>query len=184
MTTIPVIVSACFRLDADVMLIRLRQACVSRRKLCALSLRRLRPNTVACWLRIDPDPAAYIGQDAILQAGSLWPKLAVGSGASALNDLLTGAGIDRSSAGILANKLEQRHVLLGVLATSEEEVAIAWHIFKHVSADLIVIGTTIPKWKTLPAVREDARSIFKTTMPYGKDSWRCRWTGTVVGEPR
>jgi hypothetical protein len=170
MAPIPVIASASSRLHADVMLIRLRRACVGCRQIFALFPRRLMPNAVACWLRINHNLAAYIGQDAIMQAGSLCSESAFASNAHAMVDSLAGVGVDRSSAGALVEKLEQGHILLGVLAASDDEISIAWHIFNHVCAELIVVGASNPKKKALPAARKEARFHFLSRVPPVRES--------------
>jgi hypothetical protein len=170
MAPISVIASAGSRLQADVMLIRLRRACVGCQQISAFFPRRLMPNAVACWLRINHNLAAYIGRNAIMQAGGLCSEFSFASNAHAMIDSLAGAGVDRSSAGALVEKLEQGHILLGVLAASDDEISIAWHIFNHVCAELIVVGAPSPRKKVAPTVKEEAWFHFPPPMPPMRES--------------
>ena len=55
-------------------------------------------------------------------------------------DALTATGVDRASALLLEEKLEQGHTLISVTAANEAAASIAWHVFKHASAETIVVG--------------------------------------------
>ena len=144
-----VIACANSRLHADVMLIRLRRAGIACRNISALVPHASMPNSVACWLRMDQALTVRLGQEMITPAGRIRRRLPHDADAGAMIDTLIAAGIDRPSALALEEKLEQGHILLAVSAGNEDEAAIAWHVFKHGSAELLVVGHA--KEKNLPA---------------------------------
>ncbi len=140
MKPIPVIACANSRLHADVMLIRLRRAGIACNTISALFPRSSMPNAVACWLRLDQAEAMHVGRETIMPAGKLRGNLNGESDARALVATLVAAGIDRASAKLLEEKLEQGHTLIAVTAANETNASIAWHVFKHAASDLIVVG--------------------------------------------
>ena len=122
------------------MLIRLRRAGVACSNISALFPRSSMPNAVACWLRLDEAEAMHVGRETIMSAGKFRANLNARTDARGLVDALTATGVDRASALLLEEKLEQGHTLISVTAANEAAASIAWHVFKHASAETIVVG--------------------------------------------
>lgn len=139
MKKIPVVACANSRLHADVMLIRLRRAGVECSSISAFFPHGSMPNSVACWLPVSKKEPMHVGSETIVPAGKSSDRHA-GADAREMIASLIKSGIDRPSALSLEEKLEQGHILISVSAANEAEASIAWHIFKHASAEAIVVG--------------------------------------------
>lgn len=139
MKKIPVVAVAHSRLHADVMLIRLRRAGVDCNAISAFFPQSSMPNSVACWLPVSKKEPLHVGNETVVPAGKARTRVP-GNDARAMIAALEQSGIDHSSAQSLEEKLEQGHILISVSAANEAEASIAWHIFKHASAETIVVG--------------------------------------------
>jgi hypothetical protein len=144
MKNLPVIASVNSRLHADVALIRLRRAKINFRAISVLFPIHSMPNAVGCWLPVAARAKLRVGSGDIACAGFFRKQLSSPSVAHEdgreVADLLVHAGVDLMGAHILAERLGQGHILLCVHADSDEEVAIAWHVFRHACADTIIVG--------------------------------------------
>ncbi len=156
---IAVIASASSRLHADVMLIRLRRAGIACQKISALFPRNSIPNSVACWLKLDQERTLHVGDETVVPAGPIRSQLHHNHDAASVAEWLEGAGVDHVSGQALVEKVEQGHTLLSVTTTSEDEASIAWHVFKHVSADCIVVGEHGTKEKSRTQRRDQATPL-------------------------
>jgi hypothetical protein len=139
-----IIASANSRLQADIILIRLRQAKISCRKISVLYPTESLPNGVGCWLPVSTTGDLKASGQPVSRAGQIVKQRVTSTEAHddgrEIIELLLKAGIDRSGAQILAERLSQGHILLGVHAASETERSIVWHVLYHSCADTIVVG--------------------------------------------
>lgn len=155
MNSVPVIATARSRLHADVMLIRLRRANISINNVSALFPLASLPNSVACWLR--RGLSVRLGGEKFRAVGPMWKwlkKLAAGHISTA--EVFERAKIDHLSSQHLDEELRRGHTLLCVHARNENEVAIAWHIFKHAEAEYIA----------LPPVQAKADGAENSLLPF------------------
>jgi hypothetical protein len=140
MNVTPVLAVLKSRLGTDVAMIRLRRAGIDCKKISVVFPQRYTPNAIACWLKISPSPKLESGGEPLLTAGPWRAEVAkAGSGAS-VGDLIERAGIDPAIAALIERQLQLGHTLACVHAESETETAIAWHLFKHSMAEMIVVG--------------------------------------------
>ncbi len=142
MNSIPVFAVARSRLQADVMLIRLRRTNIPIERISALFQSAFLPNSVACWLSHWHLLTHDLGRGALVAVGPI-VKWLRGAEKNAISPscALRRARFDRLTAERLEEHLEQGKMLLCVHAAAEEEVAIAWHIFQHAAAELIALPT-------------------------------------------
>jgi hypothetical protein len=144
MKNLPVIASVNSRLHADVTLIRLRRAKINCRAISVLYPAHSMPNAVGCWLPVAATTKLRVGREDIACAGFFRKQLGSPSVAHddgrEVADLLVHSGVDLMGAHILAERLGQGHILLCVHAGNDEEIAIAWHVFRHACADTIIVG--------------------------------------------
>jgi hypothetical protein len=142
MNSIPVIATASSRLQADVMIIRLRRAGIPIGHISAISPASTLPNSVAVWLTLWRRAVLKLGQDTLMAAGPMrrWLRKA-GDKAISPAKMLSEAGFDRMATKQAEEHLRQGETLVCVHAKDEEGVAIAWHIFKHAKADFIALPT-------------------------------------------
>jgi hypothetical protein len=142
MNSIPVIATASSRLHADVMMIRLRRAGIPIGHISAISPATSLPNSVAVWLSHLRRKVLKLGQDTLMAAGPMrrWLSKA-GEKAISPAQMLGAAGFDRMATKQAEERLRQGETLLCVHAKGEEDVAIAWHVFKHAKADFIALPT-------------------------------------------
>lgn len=155
MNSLTLVASANSRLHADVILVRLRRAEIECRKISVLFPVHSMPNAVGCWLPLAPSSPLKLGRETIARAGqfrkpAIAPDLAHEDGREIIS-LLTHAGIDPTGAHLLAERLDQGHILLCVHADREVDASIAWHVFRHAGTDTMVVGA-------MPAGRPGRRS--------------------------
>jgi hypothetical protein len=139
-----IVASANSRLHADVILIRLRRAEVDWRKISVLFPQNSMPNAVGCWLPVAPVAKQKIGVETIACAGRLRKLRNVMAPSHdegrEIAELLMHAGVDAMGAHILSERLSEGHILLVVHASSETQVSVAWHVFRHSSANTIIVA--------------------------------------------
>ncbi len=139
-----IIASATTRLQADIILIRLRQANISCRKISVLYPTELLPNGVGCWLPISANGELRASGHTVGRAGQITKQKIKSKeahdDAREIIQLLTQAGVDLHDARILAERLSEGHILLGVHAVSEAERSVVWHVLYHSCAETIVLG--------------------------------------------
>lgn len=143
MNTLPVIACAESRLHADVMLIRLRRAGIPCHQISAFFPRRSVPNAVACWLSIGQNRGITVGDETIVPAGKMRTQFATSAQASSpgvVVEAFVAQGLDRVSAEAVEERLKESLIAICVHATDEIEASVAWHIFHHASAELVVMG--------------------------------------------
>lgn len=159
MKSIPVIATARSRLQADVMLIRLRRADVPIQAISAIFPRSHFPNSVACWLRPGQLAPVSFGQEELLAAGPLrrWLRSPCRR-AFDPDRLFRRAGFDGSTSQRLQEALGQGDILIGVHAASEAQVAVAWHIFRHAESECIALPAGSAR-RSVPA-EQDALALF------------------------
>ncbi len=154
MNSIPVIATASSRLHADVMMIRLRRAGIPIGHISAISPSSSLPNSVAVWLTHWRRAMLKLGHDTLMAAGPMrrWLRK---SGEKAISpaQMLTDAGFDRIATKQAEERLRQGETLLCVHAKDEDDVAIAWHVFKHAKADFIALPTRPLNPPARPAAR-------------------------------
>ena len=144
MKNLPIIASFNSRLHADIALIRLRRANIKCSAISVLFPTHSMPNAVGCWLPVATKSSFRVGDEDISCAGHF--RTQVGGFTEAhddgreVADLLIHSGIDSMGAHILAERLGQGHILLCVHAGSEDETSAAWQVFRHCSADTIIVG--------------------------------------------
>lgn len=161
----PVVACATSRLQADVMLIRLRRAGIPCSAISAFSPQHSIPNAVACWLRTDEKRTVQIGREAIVPAGRLSGEFEPHSDGADVISVLIEMGVDHPAAQQLEERLDQGHILLCVSARNENEASVAWHVFQHVSAELIVVGSDVVTTKSIPQPRGKKSAEFS--------AWSC-----------
>jgi len=139
-----IIASANSRLQADIILIRLRQANISCSKISVLYPTESIPNGVGCWLPVANTGELRASGHAVSRAGQIvkqrMKSTAAHDDGREIIQLLRNAGVDRSETQLLAERLSQGHILLGVHAASEDERSVVWHVLYHSGADTIVLG--------------------------------------------
>lgn len=121
-------------------MIRLRRVGIDPRQISAVFPRRLMPNAVACWLKIGLHSSLQTGS--LLAAGPLG-ALAAGSCAG-VAELVARAGFAPRIAAAVERRLQLGDTLVCVHAGKEPEVALAWHIFRHSRAEVILVGDSGP----------------------------------------
>lgn len=107
------------------------------------------PNAVACWLPVSRSEPIHAGTEVIVPAGKSRSRLA-GSDSRAIVAALEKSGIEHANAQLLEEKLEQGHILISVAAANEATASIAWHVFKHASAEAIVVGSELANRPAMP----------------------------------
>ncbi len=141
-----VFASANSRLHADIILVRLRRAEIDCRKISVLFPTHSMPNGVGCWLPVAPTSKLKTGNETVVCAGALRKHSTGQQGGHEdgreILDLLTHAGLNSAGANLLAERIGQGHILLGVHAANEADAAIAWHVFRHASAETIMVAKT------------------------------------------
>ena len=144
MKAFPIIASANSRLQADIILIRLRRANISCLKISVLYPTDSIPNGVGCWLPVADTAELRASGHKVTRAGQIRRQKLDSTEAHddgrEIIQILSQAGMDLHGAQILAERLSEGHILLGVHATSEEERSIVWHILHHSCSDTIVVG--------------------------------------------
>jgi hypothetical protein len=136
----PVLAVLESRLETDVVMIRLRRIDIPCEKISVIFPRRFTANAVACWLNVAQDPLLDCGREPLLIAGRLRTHLARAGNRASIVDLLEGAGFDHRAARFAEHQLKLGYILVCVHAEDETESALAWHIFKHSMAEMIVMA--------------------------------------------
>ncbi len=143
MSTLPVLADASSKLHADIAIVRLIRAGIAKEHISAMFPRRRAPNSVCCWLKnfnVVPVATAL----PIAAAGLLGRLFRRGAKAADLAAKLEALGLRADFAQRAIEKLENGQIVLCVHAKSENEAAIAWHIFKHVGVENIAFADQQP----------------------------------------
>jgi len=153
MNRLTLIASATSRLHADIMLVRLRRAEFECSQVSALFPSGCMPNAVSCWLPMANDSSFQLSGESVTCAG--WLRKSAGPGTRFRNalkkagrgilGLLSRENIDESGAHILAEQLEQGHILLAVHARNEFQASVAWDVFRQAHGETIVIGSNLTR---------------------------------------
>lgn len=149
-----VFATADSRLHADIMMIRLRRAGIPINKVSALFSRRFAPNSFFFWLRRPRTLRSGSAKESVFVAGPLERLFRRGGDVEEVAASLQSIGLAPLEADHLGRALWLGHAMLGVQAKTEDEVSIAWHIFKHARAENIAIAgpaASEPAGKTEPA---------------------------------
>lgn len=154
---LPVIASVNSRLHADVALIRLRHARINCRHISVLFPADSMPNAVGCWLPVAEKSGLRVGPQVISCAGQLLKQLDARmeghDDGREVADLLIQAGVDAMGAHILADRLDQGHILICVHADNEAETKAAYGVFRKAAADTIIVGAK-PRARAAKPARE------------------------------
>lgn len=133
-----VFAAATSRLHADLIVIRLRRAGISRERISAIFPVRLRPNSAECWLDGSTLPARFLGEEVVV-AGPLHQCLELGSEAAFVAGLQH-IGLGRHDAHACAERLGKGQILIAIQTADETEVAIAWHTLRELEAEGIALA--------------------------------------------
>jgi hypothetical protein len=136
MSSIPVFADAQSRLVADLAIVRLVRAGIPTERISAIFPRRRAPNTVCCWFKsivTVPNPAKW----PIAAAGLLQKIFYQGARANHVARELEALSLSPELAQQLVEKTQDGQIVLCVHASTENEAAIAWHVFQHVGAENI-----------------------------------------------
>lgn len=133
-----VFAAAASRLHADLIVIRLRRAGISREKISAIFPERLKPNCALCWLSGQSKPKLYNGETVTI-AGPMRTSLSTASESSFVRSLQE-IGLGPRDAGTAADRLSRGQILLSVQTDDQEEIAIAWHTFRELEAEGISLA--------------------------------------------
>lgn len=144
MSTIPVLATVSTRRQADVMIIALRQAGIGFQKISAVFPRQTTPIAVACWMHFRQRLSLSIGRMRVLAVGQLLAGGATAAPESGISSLIEKYHFDHAAACAVERSLKHGQILLCVHAESGEDTSVAWHIFKHYAANLIVMGKAEP----------------------------------------
>lgn len=138
-----VLASASSRLHADLIVIRLRRAGISREKISAVFPERLKPNCALCWLDGASEPAKF-GADSVVVAGPLRKRFNLESETSFARSLQQ-LGVGRQDAAASAEHLGRGEILVCIHTQDQEQIAIAWHLFREMEAEGIALGISREK---------------------------------------
>jgi hypothetical protein len=131
---------AASRLHADLMIIRLNRAGISRDKISAVFPASRTPNAAVCWMD-GQRVLTRLGEDRLIAAGPLRQRLDTSSEAS-LAQSLRGYGLGLSDAGLFAEKVFAGEIVICVHTDAEPDAAIAWHTLRELEAEGIALGVT------------------------------------------
>jgi hypothetical protein len=153
-TTLPIVASVDSRLQADVIIVRLRRVGIPCDRIWAAFSRRRVPNAVACWLGVVKKPILYTEHGLVFTAGQLSAKFSDTSRGVSLVALLEKAGYEHSIACRMKERLEQGYILISVQGASEAETSLAWHVFDHSMAEILAVGEGDEAERPVPAGAE------------------------------
>lgn len=137
MSSLPVYADAVSRLQADIALVRLIRAGIPVSRISAVFPRRSAPNGVCCWLKnFTRIPRASWPMAAAGLMGKLFKS---GIRATHVADELDELGLAADVTKRICEKIEEGRIVLFVHARTENEAAVAWHVFHHVSCENITL---------------------------------------------
>lgn len=143
-----VFASAHSRLNADIMLIRLRRAGINMNGVSAIFSRCFAPNTFFFWLRRPRALRTTVHTDQpFFIAGPIQRLFGRNDDIGDLSRKLSELGVEHRAADHLSDSLATGHALLCVQAKNKDEAAIAWHIFQNSKAGNIAVTTGHPDAK-------------------------------------
>jgi hypothetical protein len=139
MKDVPVIASVQTRLQADVILVRLRKAGIACKRISVAFPLRLMPNAVACWLDVVRRPILWSAGEPIYATGPLCGILSGHANVAALVDRLEKAGLGHETACTMAERLELSTIVFCIHARNDSEASLAWHVFHQSEAEIIAV---------------------------------------------
>jgi hypothetical protein len=134
---VPVIASVETRLQADVILVRLRKAGIACKRISVAFPLRLMPNAVACWLDAVKCPILWSDGEPIYATGPLCSILSDQPNVAALVDRLQTAGLGYEAACTMAERIELSSIVFCIHARNDSEASLAWHVLHHSTAEII-----------------------------------------------
>jgi hypothetical protein len=139
MKDVPVIASVETRLQADVILVRLRKAGIPCKRISVAFPMRLMPNAVACWLDVVKRPILWLEGEPIYAAGPLCSIVSNHTNVPALVDRLEKAGLGHEVACTMAERLELSSIVFCIHARNDSEASLAWDVLQHSTAEIIAV---------------------------------------------
>lgn len=136
-----VFTTANCRLQADIIMIRLRRAGISIDRVSAIFPRHLAPNTFFFWLRRPRLWGARPQEKGgFFATGRLERMLGRMNALDRLPVVLGRLGVAEAAANRLVQFIRWGRPMICIQAKNADEVAVAWHVLKHARADDIVIS--------------------------------------------
>ena len=139
MKDVPVIASVETRLQADVILVRLRKAGIAAKRISVAFPLRLMPNAVACWFDVVRCPILRSEGETIYATGPICSILSDHPNMAALVDRLETAGFGHEAACTMAERLELSSIVFCIHARNDSEASLAWDILQHSTAEIIAV---------------------------------------------